>query len=146
MTIATEQFVKCDGNNDQHFTELPTLAELNQELSGCTEDEVMAELWPDEEEEVPPKPHYELTKSVLLTNSNSPPKINALYAYLLHSHDQLFFIDHRVSYTSVYEWQLFQIAYEDTMEFHPNCLQDRMFLVAFFIMHPEENDYYAINQ
>ena len=84
----------------------------------------MAELWPDKEEEVPSNPHYELAKSVPFTNSNGPPKINSLHASLLHSRDQIFFVAHRVSDASVYEWQLVQIAYEDTMLFHPNCLQD----------------------
>ena len=87
----------------------------------------MAELWPYKKEEVPSKPHYALAKSVTLTNSKGSPKINVLHASLLHSRDRLFFIDHRVSYTSVYECQLVQIVYEDTMQFHPNCLQDGIF-------------------
>ena len=45
---AASQFVKRDGNNNQPLPELPTLVELNQELSGWTENEVMAALWPDE--------------------------------------------------------------------------------------------------
>ena len=106
----------------------------------------MAALWPDEEEEVPPKPHYALAKSVSLINSKGPPKINVLHAYLLHSRDQLFFIYNRVLDTSLYEWKLVQIAYEYTMQFHLNCLQDGMFLVDFYIMHPEDKDYSAINQ
>ena len=42
--------VKGDSNNDQPFPEFPTLAEINQDLSGWKEDEVMVELWPDKEE------------------------------------------------------------------------------------------------
>ena len=45
---AAAQFVNSDGNNDQPFPEFPTLVELNQELAGWTENEVMAALWPDE--------------------------------------------------------------------------------------------------
>ena len=45
---AAAQFVKGDVNNDQPFPEFPTLVELNQELAGWTENEVMVELWPDE--------------------------------------------------------------------------------------------------
>ena len=41
---AAAQFVKGDGNNDQPFPEFSTLAELNQDLSGWTKDEVMGEL------------------------------------------------------------------------------------------------------
>ena len=106
----------------------------------------MAELWTDKEEEVPPKPHYALAKSAPLTNSNGPPKVNAFHASLLHSCDRIFFIDHRVSDTSVYEWQLVQIAHKDTMQFHPNCLQDGNVLVDFYMMHTEDKDYSAINQ
>ena len=106
----------------------------------------MTALWTDKDEEVTYKPHYALAKSVPLTNSNGPPKINELHASLLHSHDRLLFIAHRVPDTSVYEWQLFQIAYEDTMQFHTNCLQYGKFLVDFYIIHPEDKDYYTINQ
>ena len=95
---------------------------------------------------MPSKPHYALAKSVPLTNSNGPPKVNALRAYLLHRHNRLFCIAHRVSDTSVYEWQLFQIAFEDTMKFHPNCLQDGKKSVGFYIINPEYKDYSAINQ
>ena len=45
---AAAQFVDSDGNNDQPFPEFPTLVELNQELAGWTENEVMVALWPDE--------------------------------------------------------------------------------------------------
>ena len=69
----------------------------------------MAALWPDEEEEVQPKPNYLLAKPVPLKSSNGPPKINASHALLLHSRDRIFLISHRVSYTSVYEWQLVQM-------------------------------------
>ena len=81
-----------------------------------------------------------------MTNSNGPPKINALHASLLHSRDQLLFIARSVSDTSVYEWQLFQISYEDTMQFHTNCFQDGQNLVYLYIMHPEDKDCFAINQ
>ena len=106
----------------------------------------MVSLWPYNEEEVTYNPNYALSKSVTFTNSNGPPKINSLHASLLHSRDILFFIACRVSDTSVYEWQLVHIAYEDTMQFHPNCLQDGKMLVDFYIMHPEDKDYSAINQ
>ena len=106
----------------------------------------MAALWPDKEDEVPSNPHYALAKSVTLTNSNVTLKINSFHASLLHSCDRLFFIAHRVSDTSVNEWQLVQIAYEDTMQFHTNCLQYGNYLVDFYIMHLEAKDYYAINQ
>ena len=106
----------------------------------------MAALRPDKEEEVLSKPHYALVKSDPFTNSNGPHKINALHAYLLHSRDKLLFIAHRVSDTSVYDWPLVQIAYEDTMQLHPNCLQDGFVLVDFYIMHPEDKDYSAIKQ
>ena len=80
---AAAQFVKGEGNNDQTFPEFPTLAEINQDLSGWTEDEVMSALCLDKEEEVPSKPYYALAKSVPLTNSNGSTKINALHSYLL---------------------------------------------------------------
>ena len=84
---ATAQFVNGDGNNDQPLPELPTLSELNQELAGWMEDEVIAALWPDYEEAVPSKTHCALAKSFPLTNSNVTPKINALRSSLLHSRD-----------------------------------------------------------
>ena len=79
---AAAQFVKVGGNNDKTLPEFPTLAELNQDLYGWTEVEVMAALWLDKEEEVLSKPHYALAKSVSLTNSNVPKK-NKWIAWIL---------------------------------------------------------------
>ena len=74
-----------------------------------------------------------------------PPTITELCALLLQSRDRLFFIANCIPGTYVRKWQLGQVAYTDSMAVHPDCLKDGQFLANFFIPHPDDCRYNAVN-
>ena len=78
--------------------------------------------------------------------ARTSPTIVELHALLMQSKDPLFFIARDIPGTSVREWQLVQVAYNDSMVVHPNCLLDGKFLVDFYIQHPDDSKYNAVNQ
>ena len=79
-------------------------------------------------------------------DARGPPTITELHALLLQSRDRLFFIANCIPCTSVRKWQLVQVAYTDSIAMHPDCLTDGRFLVDFFILHPDDCRYNAVNQ
>lgn len=45
-----------------------------------------------------------------------------------------------------YEWKLVRVALSDSMQMHPACLQDGTFYMDFYILHPADVRFNAINQ
>ena len=76
----------------------------------------------------------------------SPPSITALAPLIISSTDKLFFIAHKIGSANCYEWHLVRVAFQDSVLLYPPCLQDGRFLVEFYMAHPTDACYNAINQ
>jgi hypothetical protein len=76
----------------------------------------------------------------------SPPSITMLAPLIISSADKLFFIAHTIGTAGCYEWRLVCIAFQDSVSLYPPCLQDGRFLVEFYMAHPADARYNAINQ
>lgn len=131
-----------------HF---PSLAELNAEITDwsqqdidkvlksddlCEEFEVFTGMLPMEPPAPPPTP------------SDPPPvpDLGQLSSSIVTSKDKLFFIAHKLPGSGVSEWNLVSVALEETLSLHPPAFQDGKFLVNFYICHPADTNYNAINQ
>jgi hypothetical protein len=62
------------------------------------------------------------------------------------SSDKLFFISNSIGAGNVREWWLVRVALEATMASYSSCLSDGRYLVDFYISHPSDYRYNAINQ
>ena len=58
----------------------------------------------------------------------------------------MFFIAHRVPGTTASEWYLVRVDLDSTISANPNAMQDGRFLVEFYVGHPADKRYNAINQ
>ncbi len=73
------------------------------------------------------------------------PSITSLAPLVILSPDKLFFISHSIG-GSRQEWPLVRVAFQDSIALYPSCLQDGQFLVDFYMAHPSNVCYNAINQ
>jgi hypothetical protein len=80
-----------------------------------------------------------------LVPEQSTPSITSLAPLIISSPDKLFFISHSIG-GSRREWHLVHVAFQDSVALYPSCLQDGQFLVGFYMAHPSEVCYNAINQ
>ena len=108
-------------------------------------EEIKAALYPNEFVPVN-QPHQSLASVASKLPSQKPPQINGLRALVQRSTNYLFFIAHQVPSTSVYDWQLVQVAHEDTTSAHPGYLHVGKFLVDFYIQCPDDGGYNTIHQ
>jgi hypothetical protein len=76
----------------------------------------------------------------------SIPTIHLLTASIICSIDHLFFVSHKIGLNDAHEWQLVQVAFKDSISLCPLCTQDGRFLFKFYICHPSDWRYNAINQ
>ncbi len=76
----------------------------------------------------------------------SAPTIATLAPLIISSSDKLFFIAHKIGTADCYEWRLVHVAFQDSVSLYPSCLQDGRFLVKFYMAHPADARYNAINQ
>ena len=77
----------------------------------------------------------------------SIPHISSLVASIIASADKLFFISHKIGIDGkILEWQLVRVELKESMALHPACLQDGRFFVDFYILHPADVRYNAVNQ
>jgi hypothetical protein len=76
----------------------------------------------------------------------SAPMILTLAPLIISSTDKLFFIAHKIGTAKCYEWRLVRVAFQDSISLYPSCLQDGRFLVEFYMAHPTNAHYNAINQ
>ncbi len=74
------------------------------------------------------------------------PSILLLVAAIVHSTDHLFFVLCKFSDNEAREWRLARVAFLDTMSLYPLCTLDCRFLFEFYICHPADWQYNAINQ
>jgi hypothetical protein len=76
----------------------------------------------------------------------SPSSITTLAPMIISSADKLFFIAHKIGMAECYEWRLVCVAFQDSISLYPPRLQDGCFLVEFYMAHPADPRYNAINQ
>ena len=74
------------------------------------------------------------------------PSISTLTTAIIKSSDKLFFISNQIGTNEAREWRLVRIAFQESMSLYPSCLQDGRFLVEFYICHPSDSRFNAINQ
>ncbi len=79
-------------------------------------------------------------------SSVTTPTITSLSPRIINSADKLFFIAHKLGTSSIREWRLIRVAFSSTMLLYPSALQDGRFLVEFYVAHPNDVRFNAINQ
>ncbi len=141
----------------QHFLEVgdfkefqwPTLSELNNEINPFPwqDENEQRQLMTDDPPFLPPvmydgpTPPPPMTIKPLL-----PPSITSLAPQIIASTDKLFFIPHNIGASTCREWRLVRVAFRDSILLYPPSLQDSRFLVEFYVLHPADVRYNAINQ
>jgi len=76
----------------------------------------------------------------------SIPAIHLLKAAIIKSTDCLFFVSHNIGANDSREWHLARIAFNDSVSIYPSCTLDGRFLFDFYICHPANWRYNAVNQ
>ena len=76
----------------------------------------------------------------------SIPAIHLLTAAIIRSDDRLFFVSHNIGANDAREWRLARVAFQDSMSLYPSCTLDGRFLFEFYICHPADWRYNAVNQ
>jgi hypothetical protein len=127
---------------------MPSLSELNDDLAPFQ--------WSSEEERRPyfdgysissiPIMHVGPPPAAPIYDSPTIPSISTLTTTIIKSSDKLFFISNRTGTNEAREWRLVRIAFQESMSLYPSCLQDGRFLVEFYICHPSDCHFNAINQ
>jgi hypothetical protein len=84
--------------------------------------------------------------SALLYTAPTIPPAAILAQQIVKSSDKLFFISNGIGAEDVREWRLVRVALEATMAFYSSCLVDGRYLIDFYISHPSDYLYNAINQ
>ncbi len=79
-------------------------------------------------------------------SSVTTPTITLLSPRSINSADKLFFIRHKLGMSLIQEWRLFRVAFSSTMSLYRSALQDGRFLVKFYVAHPNNVQFNAINQ
>jgi hypothetical protein len=77
--------------------------------------------------------------------SLSPPTITELAPCIISSTDKLFFIAYAFGEAKC-EWHLVWVAFTDSISLYPSALQDGRFFSEFYVSHPADVRYDAINQ
>jgi len=74
------------------------------------------------------------------------PSIDALTATLVLSTDRLYFVSISVGLNDVREWRLVRLDFESSVRQSPACMQTGKFLCEFYIGHPADCRFNAVNQ
>jgi hypothetical protein len=74
------------------------------------------------------------------------PSIFLLVAAIVCSTDRLFFVSCKFGDNDARQWRLACVAFMDWMSLYPSCALDGRFLFEFYICHPADWRYNAINQ
>ncbi len=74
------------------------------------------------------------------------PSILLLVAAIVRSTDRLFFVLCRFGDNEAWEWLLAHVGFMDLMSLYPSCMLDGRFLFEFYICHPADWRYNAVNQ
>ena len=76
----------------------------------------------------------------------SVPAIHFLMAAIIKSTDQFFFVSHNIGANEAQEWRLAWVDFNDSLLMYPACTLDGQFLFKFYICHPADWQYNAVNQ
>ena len=135
------------GIEDFHW---PTLAELNDKLDPFPweNDEERRLILSDDNSVCPPVMYTGPPPSPppMPRHEHTPPSITTLSPLIISSSNKLFFISSKIGTADCREWRLVRVAFEDSVALCPSCLQDGRFLVDFYMSHPANIRYNAINQ
>jgi hypothetical protein len=74
------------------------------------------------------------------------PAIHLLMATIISSSDKLFFVSHSIGANTSCEWHLARLTFNDSVSLYPSCTLDGRFLFDFYICHPSDWQYNAVNQ
>jgi hypothetical protein len=74
------------------------------------------------------------------------PAIHLLTAAIIQSTDKLLFVSCSIGSNDARKWCLARVAFQDFMSLYPSCTQDGRYLFEFYICHPSDWRYNAINQ
>jgi hypothetical protein len=74
------------------------------------------------------------------------PPTNVLAQSIISSANKLFFLSIPIGSGKVCEWHFIQLALEVLMSSNSSCLVDGQYLVDYYICHPADSRYNAINQ
>jgi hypothetical protein len=74
------------------------------------------------------------------------PVIHLLTATIISSTEKLFFVSHSIRANNSGEWCLARVAFNNLVLFYPSCTLDGRFLFEFYICHPSDWHYNAVNQ
>jgi hypothetical protein len=74
------------------------------------------------------------------------PPAAILAQRLIKSSDKLCFISNSIGSGDVREWRIVRVAFEASMASYSSCLVDGQYLVDFYISHPSDSRYNAINK
>ncbi len=142
---ATSQFLTTDHKSQFHW---PSLSKLNNDLfpfQWLSEEEHKRYFDGDSISSIPIM-HVGPPPAGPIYNSPRIPSISTLTTAIIKSSDKLFFISNQIGTNEAREWRLVRIAFRESMSLYPSCLQDGRFLVEFYICHPSDSWFNAINQ
>ncbi len=74
------------------------------------------------------------------------PAIHLLMASIISSTKKLFFVSHSIGANNSHEWHLARIAFNNSVLLNLSCTLDGQFLFEFYICHPSDWHYNAVNQ
>ena len=74
------------------------------------------------------------------------PSILLLVATIVRSTDRQFFVSCKFGDNNAREWRLARVVFMDSMSLYPSCTLDGRFLFEFYICHPADWRYNAVNQ
>jgi len=117
----------------------PTLSKLNDELDP----------YPSDDPPISPPVMYHgppPSPPAIPTSEPNPPTIVELAPKIIASADKLFFIAYKLGSSSCHKWRLIRVAFADRISLFPSALQDGLFLVEFYVLHPSAVRYNATNQ
>ena len=134
-------------------TTFPSLAELNDELFDwepgeadrvLSDSDLYTPIEVYEASIIQPGPQRDPLPMPLAVPAT--PSLAELSASIVASRHRLFFISHRLPGSITSEWSLVRVALSETLSCHPSAFQDGRFLVDFYIVHPGDRFFNAVNQ
>ena len=60
--------------------------------------------------------------------------------------NRLFFVSRSIGANTSHEWRLVRIAFSNLMLLYPSCMLDGRFIFEFYVCHPSDWRYNAVNQ
>ncbi len=84
--------------------------------------------------------------SVLMHVIPEIPAIHLLTAAVIWSSNCLFFVSHSIGSNKAQEWHLVCVAFEDSISIYPSCSHNGQLFFEFYVCHPSNWQYNAINQ